>query len=246
MSVALSSSEIERYDRQIKLFGIEAQLKLKKARVMVAGLGGLGCPAALYLVAAGVGKIVLVDRERVELSNLNRQILHWTRDIGELKVNSAAKKLRELNPEVDVEAIPTEINEDTVYDLVSQVDIVIDGMDNWKTRFILNRVCVLQSKPFIHAGVYGMYGQLLVVIPRKGPCLQCVIPELPLEREHPPVLGTTAGILALLEVTEAIKIITGYGEISIGQLILYDGYTMSLSRIKVSRRENCPVCGSKN
>ena len=119
-------------------------------------------------------------------------------------------------------------------------------MDNWKTRFILNRVCVLQSKPFIHAGVYGMYGQLLVVIPRKGPCLQCVIPELPLEREHLPVLGTTAGILALLEVTEAIKIITGYGEVSIGQLILYDGYTMSLSRIKVSRRENCPVCGSKN
>ncbi|HIQ03473.1 MAG TPA: HesA/MoeB/ThiF family protein [Desulfurococcales archaeon] len=237
---------MERYDRQIKLFGVEAQLKLKKARVMVAGLGGLGCPAALYLVAAGVGKIVLVDRERVELSNLNRQILHWTRDIGELKVNSAAKKLRELNPEVDVEAIPIEINEDTVYDLVSQVDIVIDGMDNWKTRFILNRVCVLQSKPFIHAGVYGMHGQLLVVIPRKGPCLQCVIPELPPESKHPPVLGTTTGILALLEVTEAIKIITGYGEVSIGQLILYDGYTMSLNRIKVSRRENCPTCGLKN
>lgn len=244
MQIKLTPNEIERYDRQIRLFGVEGQLKLKKAKVLVAGLGGLGCPIALYLAAAGVGKILLVDKERVELSNLNRQILHWTKNIGEFKVKSAAEKLRELNPEVDIEEVNLEINEDNIHDLVSRVDLVVDGMDNWRTRFIINKACVVQSKPFVHAGVYGMYGQLLVVIPHKGPCLQCVIPKPPPEKHPFPILGTTAGMLALMQATEAIKIIAGYGEVAVGRLIVYDGYNMSFSEVKVSRRENCPVCGS--
>jgi len=176
------------------------------------------------------------------LSNLNRQVLHWTRDIGVKKVYSAAKKLKELNPEVNVEVIDDNLREDNVNDYVKRVDLVVDGLDNWRTRFIVNKACVELGKPFIHAGVHGMYGQLLVIMPGKGPCLQCIIPKPPPETPNPPMLSTTPGILALLEVTEAIKIITGYGKPAVGKMIIYDGYSMSFNEIQVKKRPNCPVC----
>ncbi|PCN51236.1 adenylyltransferase [Candidatus Geothermarchaeota archaeon ex4572_27] len=233
----------ERYDRQIRVWGREGQARLKRASVLVAGVGGLGSAAALYLVAAGVGRVVLVDPERVELSNLNRQVLYWTRDVGKLKVECAAEKLRELNPEVKVEAVPERITEDNVRDLVSSVDLVVDGMDNWGTRLLLNRACVELGKPFVHAGVYEAQGQLLTVIPRKGPCLQCVFPEPPPEVRPFPVVGTAPGVLATLQATEALKILAGYGTASVGKLIVFDGYDLSFYVVAVKRRPDCPVCG---
>ena len=244
VSPHLSNEELERYNRQILLFGAEKQYKLKKAKVLVAGIGGLGCPASLYLVAAGIGKIILADAERVELSNLNRQILHWTEDIGKFKVDSAYEKLRKLNPNVKIECFKERINEDNIYDLVSSVDLVVDGMDNWKMRFIINKACVELGKPFIHAGVRGLYGQLLVVIPGKGPCLQCVFPKEPRESHPFPILGATAGLLAMLEVTEAIKILLNYGSVSIGKLIIYDGVNMEFHELTVQKRDNCSICSS--
>ena len=243
--VSLEKDELIRYDRQIRFLGVDAQKKLKRAKVLGAGVGGLGCPASLYLAAAGVGKLILVDREVVELSNLNRQILYWTRDVGRPKVEAASEKLRELNPDVDVEALCIEINEDNVLDLVKRVDLVIDGMDNWRTRFLMNSACVRTRKPFIHAGIYEMYGQLLVIIPRKGPCLQCIVPEPLPEIRLFPVLGTTPGVMAMLQVTEAIKIITGYGSPLIGKMIIYNGYDMQFEEVTVNRRPDCPICGEK-
>lgn len=241
--MSLSALELERYDRQVRLFGLEGQLKLKRSRVLVAGLGGLGCPASLYLVAAGVGEVILVDSEVVELSNLNRQILYWTEDVGRAKVDVAVEKLRRLNPEVRVRGVKTVITEELLEELVPQVDVVLDGLDNWRTRFLVNRICVRHRKPFIHAGIHGMYGQLLVVIPGRTPCLQCLIPREPPEIRPFPVLGTTPGIMALMQVTEAIKLLTGVGELALNKLIVYDGYTMTFREVQVKRSGRCPVCG---
>jgi len=241
----LSREELERYDRQMRIpgFGVEGQLKLKKASVLVAGLGGLGCPASIYLTAAGVGKLLLVDKETVELSNLNRQILHWTPDVNRLKVESAVEKLRQLNPAVDVEGISMEITEDNVYDLVRKVDLVVDGMDNFKTRFLLNEACVRYSRPFIHAAVYGLEGRLLTVIPGRGPCFRCLIPEEPPEVKPFPVLGTTPAVMATLQATEAIKLIVGIGEPLVGRMLVFNGLTSTFYEINVKRSASCPTCG---
>lgn len=239
----LSEEELERYNRQILLFGVEAQEKLKRSKVLIVGVGGLGSPAALYLVAAGVGELMLVDFEKVDLSNLNRQILYWTRDVGRLKVEVATEKLRELNPNVILRVYSIKGDEKSLEPLTSEADIVIDGLDNWETRFTLNKLCVKHRKPFIHAGVHGLYGQLLVVIPGVTPCLQCILPKTPRETHRFPVLGTTPGILALLQVTEAIKIITGYGKPAINKLIIYNGYELSFNEIAVSRNPHCLICG---
>ena len=180
----LTSNELERYDRQIRMrnWGEQGQLKLKKARVMVAGAGGLGCPISLYLAAAGVGYLAVVDKEKVELSNLNRQVLHWSSDVGRLKSVSVVEKLRQLNPEVDVEAIPEAITRDNAQDLVRGFTVVVDGMDNWETRFILNQACVKQNVPFVHGGVHSFYGQVTTILPGKGPCLRCILPKNPQKR----------------------------------------------------------------
>ncbi len=241
--VELTPSEIERYDRQVRLFGIEGQLKLKNSKVLVVGVGGLGSPLSLYLTAAGVGKLILVDSENVELSNLNRQVIHWSDDVGTPKVLSAVRKLRALNPEVEVEGIKAYADEELLEMLVGEVDLVLDGLDNWDSRFLVNKVCVEHGKPFIHGGIMGLYGQLLVVVPGKTPCLQCLIPKKPPEVRPLPVLGPTPGVIAALQVTEAIKLITGYGNPSLGKLIVYDGYSMSFTELKVSRRSDCPICG---
>lgn len=241
--MSLSEEELERYNRQILLFGVEAQEKLKKSKVLIVGVGGLGSPAALYLVAAGVGELILVDFEKVELSNLNRQVLYWTRDIGRLKVEAAAEKLRELNPNVILKAYAVKGDEESLEPLVKEVDLVVDGLDNWETRFILNKLCVKYRKPFIHAGVHGLYGQLLIVIPGVTPCLQCILPRAPKETHRFPVLGTTPGVLALLQVNEAIKILTGYGKPAINKLIVYNGHELVFNEVAVSRNPHCPICG---
>ncbi|MCS7108901.1 MAG: HesA/MoeB/ThiF family protein [Sulfolobales archaeon] len=238
----LTPSELERYDRQIRLFGVDGQLKLKNSKVLVVGVGGLGCPSSLYLTAAGVGNLILVDSEDVELSNLNRQILHWSDDLGTPKVLSAFKKLRGLNPEVNIEVIKTRADEELLKTLIDEVDLVVDGLDNWDTRFLINRICVELGKPYIHAGIMGLYGQLLVVFPGVTPCLQCLIPKKPPEVRPFPVLGTTPGVMACLQVTEAVKLITGYGQPAFNKLVVYDGYSMSFTELKVSKKPDCPIC----
>ena len=240
--MTLAKEELERYDRQIRLIGIEGQERLKKSKVLVVGIGGLGSPAALYLAAAGVGEIVLVDSERVEPSNLNRQVLHWTRDIGELKVKSASEKLRELNPNVKIRAYSELADERLLEEVVPQVDVVIDGLDNWSTRFALNRVCVKYKKPLVHAGVYGVYGQALLVVPGITPCLQCIVVKEPPTQRPFPILGPVPGLMAMIQVMEAIKILTGYGRPALNKLIVFNGYSMEFQEISVYRNPSCPVC----
>jgi adenylyltransferase/sulfurtransferase len=245
-NMKFSSTELERYDRQIRIKGLgkSGQSKLKKACVMVVGAGGLGCPASLYLVAAGVGYVAIVDKDTVELSNLNRQILHWNTDVGKLKSLSLIEKLHQLNPEVEVEAIPKAITSDNAEELIKSFTVVVDGLDCWSTRFVLNKACVKERVPFVHAGIHSLYGQITTILPGKGPCLQCILPKPPPEEEKFPVLGATAGTLGLLEVLETIKIITGLGEPLVGRMLHFDGEIMSFQEIRVERRPECPVCGS--
>ena len=242
---ALTPFELERYNRQILIpkFGKEGQEKLKEAKVTVAGVGGLGCPALVYLTAAGVGNINIIDKDRVELSNLNRQILHWDKDIGKYKVHSAMEKLAQLNPEVKIDGNITEITEENVKGLLDGSDVVIDGMDNFKTRLILNKACVDLGIPFIHAAVYGLGGELLTVIPRKGPCYQCYLVQAPPEIKPFPVLGATPGVMACLQVIEAIKLITGCGDVTPGKLLIFSGEDMNFESLTVSRNPDCPACG---
>lgn len=241
----LTREELERYDRQIRLFGVEAQEKLKRSRALIVGLGGLGSPTAIYLAAAGVGELLLIDFEKVELSNLNRQLLHWTKDLGRLKTESAAEKLKEINPHVSVEVFNVRADEELLDELIRRADVALDCVDNWETRFALNRVAVRHGKPFVHAGVRGMWGQLLVVVPGKTPCLNCLIPLPPREEAKLPMLGTTSGVMAALQATEAIKLLTGYGRPALNKLVVYDGFSTEFSEIPVVRNPKCPICGSE-
>ena len=177
-------------------------------------------------------------------SNLNRQILHWSNDMGKSKSVSTIEKLRQLNPEVKVEAVPKAITSDNAGELVNTFTVVVDGLDRWGTRFLLNKACVEEGIPFVHAGVYSLYGQITTVLPGKGPCLQCILPKAPPEEEKFPVLGATAGTLGLLEALETIKLITGLGELLVGRMLHFDGEAMSFQEIRVERRRDCPVCGS--
>lgn len=242
----LSGDELERYDRQIRIggLGIEGQVKLKGARVTIAGAGGLGCSCLIYLAAAGAGKIAVVDEGMVELSNLNRQICHWSKDIGKSKTVSLGEKIRELNPNVELEMVTERMSTETASDLILGSTVVLDCLDNWETRFILNGACVVGRIPLVHAGVHSLYGQITTILPGRGPCLRCILPETPLSEDGIPVLGVTAGTLGLLEALEAIKIITGMGEPLVGRMLYFDGETTSFYEIKVSRREDCPVCGT--
>jgi len=242
----LSPEELERYDRQMNIqgWGQKSQERLKSSKVLVVGVGGLGCPVSLYLAAAGVGHLILVDRGRFELSNLNRQILGQTSDIGRLKVEVAKERLLALNPEITVDALAMEITDDNAKDLVHGVDVVVDCLDNWRTRFILNEACVREKRPLIHAGVSEFHGQLTTIIPGKTPCLRCIFPENPPERERIPVLGATPALLASLEVMETIKLITGTGTPLAGKLLYVDGKDMDFAVIEVKKNPNCTVCGN--
>ena len=245
--MSLSEKEFVRYERQLRIhnLGREEQLKLKKASILVAGVGGLGSIASTYLALAGFGRIVLVDKEVVELSNLNRQMLYTEEDIGEYKALKAAEKLRKLNPNIEAEPIVEEISEKNVEDIVGKVDIVVDGQDNFRTRFLINEACVKQGKPFIHAAIFGLEGRLMTIIPGKGPCLRCLIPEEPPEYGVIPVLGAIPGVMGCLEAVEAVKLVTGIGEPAVGRLIVFDGEEMNFHIIPIKKNPRCPVCGRK-
>ncbi len=240
--------ELLRYSRQIMIrgFGLEGQKKLKSAKVAVAGIGGLGSPASYYLAAAGVGYLRLIDCDVVELSNLNRQILHWSSDIDRPKVESAAMKLSLLNPNVRIDAINDRITADNVDSLLRGIDLVVDGQDNLKTRMIINEFAVKKKIPYIYAAIYGMEGYMMTIIPYEGPCLKCMYPGESPQPEQFPVLGTTPGVMGCLEATEAIKLITGIGNLTVGRLLVYDGEDMHFQEVFIKRSPKCPVCGSKN
>ncbi|WP_292394682.1 HesA/MoeB/ThiF family protein [Methanoculleus sp. UBA303] len=238
----LLERERERYARQMLLFGEEGQERLKKAKVFIAGAGGLGCPIALYLAVAGIGEILLADRDTVDRTNLNRQVLHWERDIGELKARSAEAKLREVNPDIRVNAFATTINEANVRDLVGDADLIVDALDNFPTRYLLNREALRSGIPLLHGGIRGFDGQVTTIIPGRTACLECIFPEAP-PAEVFPVIGTTAGIIGVIQANEAVKYLLGRKDLLSNRLLLWDGLTTTLETYAVERRPECPACG---
>ena len=240
----LSPQELIRYDRQIMLkdFGERGQENLKKSRILIAGAGGLGSAAAYYLAAAGIGHLRIVDKDKVDLSNLNRQILHSEEDIGKTKVESAGAKLSKLNSDIEIEVLQEEINEQSLKDLISGCDLVVDGLDNFPSRYLLNQQILTLDIPFIYGGILGLMGMVTFIDPPQTPCLKCLFPEAPPPQKFP-VLGTTPGIIGLIEANEAIKYLAGFGKLLAGRLLVYDGAAMRFSEIRVERNSTCPACG---
>lgn len=241
----LSEYDRVRYHRQIMIpgFGEEAQARLKEATALVAGLGGLGSPLVLYLAAVGVGHLQLVDRDTVELSNLNRQILHWDGDIGRKKARSASDKVAQINPTTRVEAFDLTIDDDNVAEVTKDCDIILDAMDTFSVRYTLNRAAIARSIPLIHGAVYGYEGRLATIIPGQTACLDCIYPHVPPQTAFP-VLGTTPGVIALLQATEAIKYLSGVGVLLSDEMLIYDGETMHFDKVSVTRNPLCKSCAS--
>lgn len=212
----------------------------------VAGLGGLGSPASIYLAAAGVGRITIIDAERIERSNLNRQVLHWEPDIGQSKVKSASEKLRAINSDTKVDEISVKITSENVDQLIKGADVVVDGTDNYPTRYLLNETCVRNRIPFVHGAVEGLVGQVMTILPGKGPCLKCAVPKEPPKKSVFPVLGATPGVIGCLQAMEAIKLITGVGKPLVGRMLIFNGIDMTFDEMKVNRNPNCPVCGGRD
>ncbi|MDY6917850.1 MAG: HesA/MoeB/ThiF family protein [Chloroflexota bacterium] len=241
----LSGEERERYARQIGIpgFNVEGQEKLKQARVLVAGVGALGTVVAAYLAAAGVGHIRIVDGDAVELSNLNRQILHWTRDIGRKKTESAGEKLGQANPCVQVETVAERIAEDNVARLSNGCDAIVDAVDDYDTRYLLNRVALERGVPFIHGGVHGWEGMVTTILPEETACLRCVFPEPP-PTATVPVLGAVAGVVGCVQATEVVKYITGLGELLANRLVVFDGIDLRFREVRLRRDPRCVDCSS--
>ena len=242
----LSQEELNRYDRQILIpeIGREGQEKLKKARVFVAGAGGLGSPVSLYLAVAGLGHIRIADHGVVDPSNLNRQVLHWPKDIGRLKVDSAREKLSEINPNAKIEITSMTINEKNISSMTDGFDAIVDAMDNFPTRHILNRMAVQKNIPFFHGAVRGLEGRAMTIIPGKTACFRCMYHGTP-PAEKSPVLGATAAVIASIQVTEVIKYFTGIGDLLANRLLIYDGMSMTFREFKLKRNPECDHCGGK-
>lgn len=241
----LTPDELNRYDRQIMIeqIGPEGQEKLKRSRVAIAGAGGLGSPIAIYLTAAGIGRIRLIDHDWVSLSNLNRQILHWTEDVGKKKVLSAETKLQKLNPEVKIEAIEEAITEANVSRLMDSCDAIVDAMDNLPTRYILNRCAIEKNIPFFHGAIRGFEGRAMTILPGKTACLRCMyrgtVPE-----EKFPVIGVTPAVIGTIQATEVIKYLLGIGQLLTNRLLMYDGLEALFTEFTINRNPECDHCGS--
>jgi len=242
----LTENDLKRYERQIlhASFGKKGQEKLKQSHVVVAGLGGLGCAASLYLTCSGVGHVTLIDGDRVELSNLNRQVLHYEEDIGEGKPFSVARKLTKLNSSIEVTPVFKKITERNARGIVKGANLVMDAMDNFKTRFILNRACVAEGVPFIHGGVHGLFGEITTILPGQTPCLACIFPEVPHRKGPLPVFGVTPALIAILQVTEAIKLLAGFGSLLTGRMLFFNGETMDFTFCNLVKKPDCNVCGT--
>ncbi|HEV8342550.1 MAG TPA: HesA/MoeB/ThiF family protein [Candidatus Binatia bacterium] len=251
MTLRLTSEQIERYSRQIMIpeLGGKTQIRLLQARVLVIGAGGLGSPAAFYLAAAGVGTLGLVDSDQVELSNLQRQILHSTPDIGHLKVESAKEKLHRLNPDVEILTYPIRLSEDNASEILASYDFIIDGSDNFTTKFLINATAVSLGKPFSHAGIVRLQGQTMTVIPEKSACYRCLFNEPPAPGEiwncqQAGILGAIAGTIGSIQATEAVKYLAGMEEeLLVDRLLIYDAKAVKFRTIEVQRNPRCKACG---
>jgi len=236
-----SERELERYKRQMMLFGEEGQERLKKAHIFIAGAGGLGSPISIYLAVAGVGTITIVDMDVVDQSNLNRQILHFDRDVGRKKTASAEEKLRELNPDITVNAIDVKIEDSNAAKLIGNADGIVDAMDNYPTRYLLNDVAIAKKIPLFHGGIRGFYGQATTIIPGITPCLKCIFPKAP-PREVFPVVGVTPGIIGTIQANEVIKYLLGSGELLTNRLFIWDGMEAHAEELCVERNPACEAC----
>ncbi|MCX7824375.1 MAG: molybdopterin-synthase adenylyltransferase MoeB [Verrucomicrobiae bacterium] len=247
----LTDEEIRRYSRHLVLpeVGVEGQAKLKAASVLCIGAGGLGSPAAMYLAAAGIGRIGLVDFDVVDETNLQRQLLHGTRDVGRSKLQSAAETIHDINPHTAIESHETRLTSDNALGIFEHYDIVIDGTDNFPTRYLSNDACVLLKKPNIYGSIFRFEGQASVFAPHLGgPCYRCLYPEPPPPGLVPTcaeggVLGVLPGVIGVIQATEAIKLILGCGEPLIGRLLLYNALDMRFREMRLRRDKNCPLCG---
>ena len=247
-----SEEEIRRYSRHIILpeVGGRGQKKLRESRVLVVGAGGLGSPAAMYLAAAGIGTLGLVDPDRVELSNLQRQLLHTTVDTGELKVESARRRLAALNSQLCLELHPVRLGAGNVASLISGYDVVVDGVDNFPARYLLNDACVLAGKPLVEGGLLRFHGMAMTIVPGSGPCYRCVFPEPPPPGAVPScsqagVIGAAAGIIGTVQATEAIKVLLGIGRPLVGRVLTVDVLEGTYRTVEWGRNPRCPVCGER-
>jgi len=246
----LSSEELQRYSRHLTLpeFGKEGQEKLKTASVLLVGAGGLGSPAATYLAAAGVGRIGLVDFDTVEASNLQRQILYGTSDVGRPKLEAASERLEDLNPHVDIERHELRLTSDNALDVIDDYDVVADGTDNFPTRYLVNDACVMTGTPNVYASIFRFEGQVSVFATEDGPCYRCLYEEPPPPGLVPScaeggVLGILPGFIGTLQATEVIKLLAGIGEPLVGRLLMVDALEMNFRTVNVPTNPDCPVCG---
>ncbi|MBR1422811.1 MAG: thiazole biosynthesis adenylyltransferase ThiF [Ruminococcus sp.] len=249
--MAFTNEQLERYSRHIilKEVGVKGQKKLLASKVLIIGAGGLGAPAAMYLAAAGVGTIGIADADEVDLSNLQRQIIHATKDVGKAKVKSAEETINELNPDVKVNTYRVFVDSSNIADLIKDYDFIIDGTDNFPAKFLINDACVMANKPFSHAGIIRFKGQLMTYVPGKGPCYRCVFKDPPPKDAVPTckqagVIGAMGGVIGSLQAMEAVKYIVGQGELLTGSLLTFDALTMQWRKIRLPRVvKDCPVCG---
>lgn len=250
ISSSTNGKRSSRYSRHVIIpeVGEEGQKRLLASKILIIGAGGLGCPSAFYLAAAGVGTMGIVDYDVVDESNLQRQILHSTLDIGRPKTDSARETIRALNPDVNVVSYQTRITSDNVFDIIGGYDAVVNGCDNFPTRYLLNDACHMEGKPIVDGSIFRFEGQATVFLPGKGPCYRCLFPEPPPPDMAPScdeagVLGVLPGIVGCLQANEAIKLILGKGDLLVGRLLLFDALRMTFRELKTKRDPRCPLCG---
>ncbi|SHO47706.1 HesA/MoeB/ThiF family protein [Anaerocolumna xylanovorans] len=249
--MAFTNEQLERYSRHIilKEVGAKGQKKLLNSKVLIIGAGGLGAPAAMYLAAAGIGTIGIADADEVDLSNLQRQIIHGTKDVGKAKVKSAKETMNEMNPDVTVNTYRTFVTSENILELIKDYDFIIDGTDNFPAKFLINDACVMAGKPFSHAGIIRFQGQLMTYVPGRGPCYRCVFKNPPPKDAVPTckqagVIGAMGGVIGSLQAMEAMKYLLGIGDLLTGYLLTYDAITMNFRKIKLPAADkNCGICG---
>jgi sulfur-carrier protein adenylyltransferase/sulfurtransferase len=247
----LSKEEVLRYSRHLIMpeVGMEGQLKLKQAKVLCIGTGGLGAPLGLYLTAAGVGRIGLVDFDVVDSTNLQRQVLFGTKDVGKPKIEAAANRLRDLNPDIQIDTFDTHLTSDNALEIMKDFDIIVDGTDNFPTRYLVNDACVILGKPNVYGSIFRFEGQITVFGYPGGPCYRCLYPEPPPPGLVPScaeggVLGVLPGIVGTIQAAETLKLIIGKGEPLVGRLMLFDALAMKFRELKLRKNPECPVCGA--
>jgi adenylyltransferase/sulfurtransferase len=248
--VTLSNDEILRYSRHLIMpeVGMAGQLKLKAGKVLMIGTGGLGAPLGLYLAAAGVGKIGIVDFDTVDVTNLQRQVIHGTKDIGRPKLDSAAERMADINPHIEIQKYETRLSSENALELFKDYDVVVDGTDNFPTRYLVNDACVLLDKPNVYGSIFRFEGQATVFHHNGGPCYRCLYPEPPPPGLVPScaeggVLGILPALIGSIQATETVKLLIGKGETLSGRLVLYDALNMRFRELKLRRNPECPVCG---